>query len=101
MNPTQESSPSSLNGRGFIAVIGFNTLLQQLCGAETVKDIPGNSAIEWADTFMLTMAMTALGADTTIDKFKQAGAKPFLLALLLFVWLVIGGYLLTRFLVPA
>ena len=86
---------------GFIAVIGFNTLLQQLCGAETVKDIPGNSAIEWADTFMLTMAMTALGADTTIDKFKQAGAKPFLLALLLFVWLVIGGYLLTRFLVPA
>ena len=86
---------------GFIAVIGFNTLLQQLCGAETVKDIPGNSAIEWADTFMLTMAMTALGADTTIDKFKQAGAKPFLLALLLFVWLVIGGSLLARFLVPA
>ena len=86
---------------GFIAVIGLNTLLQQLCGAETVHDIPANRAIEWADTFMLTMAMTALGADTTIDKFKQAGAKPFLLAAMLFVWLVAGGYLLTRFLVPA
>ena len=44
-----------------------------------------------------TMAMTALGTDTSFDKFKQAGAKPFLLAFMLFVWLVIGGYLLTDF----
>ena len=49
---------------------------------------------------MLTMAMTALGAETSIDKFRQAGAKPFLLAALLFVWLLVGGYLLTKYLVP-
>lgn len=46
------------------------------------------------------MAMTALGAETSLDKFKQAGAKPFLLAGLLYVWLVGGGYLLAKYLVP-
>ena len=66
-----------------------------------MKEIPLNSAIEYIDTFMLTMAMTALGTDTNIEKFKQAGAKPFLLAGLLYVWLVGGGYLLTKWLVPA
>ena len=44
--------------------------------------------------------MTALGADTSFKKFKQAGAKPFALAALLWVWLIIGGYLMARFLVP-
>ena len=50
-----------------------------------------NGAIEYVDTFMLTMAMTALGTETSIDKFKHAGAKPFVLAGLLYVWLV-GAY---------
>ena len=44
------------------------------------------------------MAMTALGTDTSFDKFKQAGPRPFLLAFLLYIWLLGGGYLLTRFL---
>lgn len=85
---------------GFIGIICLNSLLQCLTGAETVKDIPLNGAIEYIDTFMLTMAMTALGTDTSIDKFKQAGAKPFVLAFLLYIWLVGGGYLLTKYLVP-
>ena len=76
--------------------LGINTLLQHLCGAATVKDIPLNGAIEYADTFMLTMAMTALGTDTGIDKFRQAGAKPFLLAAMLYVWLIVGGYFITQ-----
>ncbi len=83
----------------FIAVIGANTLLQALTGSATVKDIPLNHQIETADTFLLTMAMTALGTDTSIDKFRQAGAKPFLLAALLWAWLLAGGYLMARFLV--
>ena len=77
---------------GFIAVIGFNSL--GLLPASAVEFI--NSL----DTFLLTMAMTALGAETGIEKFKQAGAKPFLLATILFIWLTGGGYLLAKYLGP-
>lgn len=84
---------------GFIGIICLNSLLQYLFDAPTVKDIPLNGAIEYLDTFMLTMAMTALGAETSIDKFKQAGAKPFILAFGLFIWLVGGGFLLVKWLV--
>lgn len=82
---------------GFLAVIALNTLLQSMFDAPTVKDIPLNGAIEYLDTFLLTMAMTALGADTSIDKFKAAGAKPFVLAFMLYLWLVFGGYFITKY----
>lgn len=84
---------------GFIGIICVNSLLQYLCDAPTVKDIPLNGTIEYIDTFLLTMAMTALGTDTSIQKFKQAGAKPFLLAGMLYVWLVVGGYFITKYIV--
>ena len=64
-----------------------------------VREIPLNGVIEYADTFMLTMAMTALGTETNLAKFKQAGAKPFVLAGLLYVWLLVGGYYVTKYLV--
>ena len=85
---------------GFIGIICLNSLLQYLFGVDSVKEIPLNGAIEYIDTFMLTMAMTALGTDTSMEKFKQAGAKPFLLAGLLYIWLLGGGYLLTKWLIP-
>ncbi len=72
----------------FLAVIGFNSL--QVLPDSVV------SGILTADSFMLTMAMTALGAETSFDKFRKAGAKPFLLALLLFIWLIFGGYWLVK-----
>lgn len=78
---------------GFLAVIGFNSfgLLPE----------PIVEGINQFDTFLLTMAMCALGAETSFDKFKKAGAKPFLLAACLFVWLFFGGYLMVRWLLPA
>ena len=84
---------------GFSGIICLNSLLQYLFGVESVREIPLNGAIEYADTFLLTMAMTALGTETSIDKFRQAGAKPFVLAGLLYVWLVAGGYFVTKYLV--
>lgn len=77
---------------GFLAVIGFNSfdLLPQ----------PAISFINDFDTFLLTMAMTALGAETSIEKFKKAGVKPFLLASFLYIWLLAGGYLLVRYITP-
>ncbi|MFK3705599.1 putative integral membrane protein (TIGR00698 family) [Raoultella sp. BIGb0138] len=43
------------------------------------------------DTVLLAMAMAALGLTTHVSALKKAGAKPLLMALMLFVWLIIGG----------
>lgn len=71
----------------FIVVTGFNSL--------DLLPIKMVSTINVIDTFLLTMAMTALGMETHLSKFKQTGLKPLLLATVLFIWLVVGGYLLT------
>ena len=83
----------------FLLVIVVNSLLQ---GASFIPQdaLAGfTNGINSFDTFLLTMAMTALGAETTFDKFKQAGLKPFLLAAILFLWLTVGGYYITRLIV--
>lgn len=79
----------------FLLMIGANSLLQAACGGEAWLNA-ALKVIEFVSTFMLTMAMTALGCDTSIAKFRQAGARPFVLAAMLYVWLVVGGYLLVR-----
>lgn len=73
---------------GFIAVAGFNSF--HLVPEETVD------VINVADTFLLTMAMSALGMETNFSKFKSVGAKPLYLGGILFLWLLGGGYVLTR-----
>ena len=77
---------------GFLLVIGFNSF--------DLLPHPVVDFINQFDTFLLTMAMAALGAETSFDKFKQAGAKPFMLAAILYVWLLGGGYLMAKYLVP-
>lgn len=42
------------------------------------------------DTVLLAMAMAALGVTTHVSALKKAGAKPLLMALMLFVWLIVG-----------
>ena len=76
----------------FLVVIGFNSF--------NLLPVALVGWINQFDTFLLTMAMTALGAETSFDKFKKAGAKPFLLAAILFVWLIGGGYCLAKYVVP-
>ena len=75
----------------FLVVIAFNSF--DLLPESVV------SFINTFDTFLLTMAMTALGAETSIEKFKKAGAKPFVLALVLQLWLLTGGFLLAQWMV--
>jgi len=50
------------------------------------------------DTLLLAAAMAALGLETRVAKLRALGPKPLLLAALLWVWLIIGGALLVRFL---
>ncbi|MES2204352.1 MAG: YeiH family protein [Pseudomonadota bacterium] len=72
----------------FIVVVGFNSL--RLLPQSVLEIING------IDTFLLTMAMAALGIETNFVKVKQIGLKPIYFALFLFAWLIGGGYLLNQ-----
>lgn len=73
----------------FLVAVGFNSLnLLPKAAVDTINTI---------DTFLLAMAMAALGIETNLNKIKNVGMKPIYLALTLFVWLVVGGYALTKF----
>ena len=55
--------------------------------------------VDWindVDTFLLTMAMTALGMGTRFAKFKGLGMAPLYTALGMFAWLVIGGFVVVK-----
>ncbi|KAA8995268.1 YeiH family putative sulfate export transporter [Affinibrenneria salicis] len=43
------------------------------------------------DTWLLAMAMCAMGLTTRLSAIHHAGARPLLLGLLLFIWLIAGG----------
>ena len=75
----------------FIGMAGFNSLdLVPHAIVETINQI---------DTFLLTMAMTALGMGTIFSKFKGLGLAPLYTAGAMFVWLVIGGFVVTKLIV--
>ncbi len=72
----------------FIGMAGFNSLdLVPHTIVATINEI---------DTFLLTMAMTALGMGTIFAKFKGLGLAPLYTAGAMFVWLVIGGFVVTK-----
>jgi uncharacterized integral membrane protein (TIGR00698 family) len=70
----------------FIGMVVFNSLaLLPHAVVGTAIDV---------DTFLLAMAMGALGLTTQLAAIRRAGVKPLLLGALLFVWLVVGGALI-------
>lgn len=73
----------------FVVVIGINSL----------GVIPHSvvNAINAFDIFLLTMAMCALGMETSLEKVRKVGPRPFLLAALLAVWLGVGGFFAANF----
>ena len=74
----------------FIGMVVFNSLaLLPHAVVGTAIDL---------DTFLLAMAMGALGLTTQVTAIRRAGIKPLLLGGLLFVWLVGGGALINRLL---
>jgi uncharacterized integral membrane protein (TIGR00698 family) len=70
----------------FIAVVLVNSL------ALLPKTVV-SSAID-LDTFLLAMAMGALGLTTQVSAIRKAGMKPLLLGAILFAWLIAGGALI-------
>jgi uncharacterized integral membrane protein (TIGR00698 family) len=75
----------------FIGMVGFNSF----------HIVPQNivNIINQIDTFLLTMAMTALGMGTIFSKFQGLGLAPIYTALSIFIWLVIGGFIVTKLVV--
>ena len=80
---TQRALPFPWFALLFIAVALFNSF--HLLPAGWIAQI------NRLDTLLLAMAMAALGLTTHISAFKQAGVRPLLLGLLLFIWLLFGG----------
>lgn len=74
----------------FVAAAAVNSMIS----------IPSSiiSSIHALDIFLLTMAMGAIGMETTVAKFEEIGKKPFLLSFILFIWLVLGGWAIAYFL---
>ena len=72
----------------FVGMAGFNSL----------DLVPHNivAIINQIDTFLLTMAMTALGMGTIFAKFKGLGLAPLYTAASMFAWLVVGGFVVTK-----
>jgi uncharacterized integral membrane protein (TIGR00698 family) len=73
---------------GFIGMVLFNSL----------HWLPGSvvGPLTDLDTLLLAMAMAALGLTTRAAAIVHAGPRPLLLALVLFVWLIVGGALVNR-----
>jgi uncharacterized integral membrane protein (TIGR00698 family) len=90
--PGEASAPRKLTipwfAFAFIGVVSVNSF------ALLPRTFVGN-AIEF-DTFLLAMAMGALGLTTHLSAIRRAGMKPLLLGALLFAWLICGGALINN-----
>jgi len=78
----------------------FAILFLVMIGVNSLKIIPKDyiNYILTIDTFLLTMAMTALGMETSFKKFKEVGIQPFLMSFILFLWLIFGGVFIVKYL---
>ena len=72
----------------FIVASGVNSL--HVFSSAVIQNIDA------MDTILLSTAMGALGLRTHAGAIRQAGLKPLMLASMLFVFLIIGGYAVNR-----
>lgn len=78
---------------GFIAAAGINSL--------QVLPPAAMPVIQLVSQFTLAIAMAALGVQTRWSTIRQAGAGPMVLALILFLLLIVGGFFLNQWLIGA
>ena len=72
----------------FVLVAGLNS-----CGLLPARWV---AALVSLDTWLLTLAMAALGLRTQLSAIRQAGPRPLVLAAGLFLFLLVGGYGINR-----
>jgi uncharacterized integral membrane protein (TIGR00698 family) len=93
-----EGDAGAGSGRGKIAIPWFAVLFVVASGVNSLH-LLAPALVDWivqADTVLLAMAMGALGLRTHGGAIRQAGLKPILLASVLFLFLMTGGYVINR-----
>ncbi len=85
----------------FVGMAGVNSLITAYVDGSASESMAAFitstiANINEIDTFLLTMAMTALGMGTRFAKFKGLGLAPIYAAGTMFAWLLIGGYFITK-----
>jgi len=84
--------------KGRITIPWFALLFIVASGVNSLGLLPP-ALVHWIvqiDTVLLAMAMGALGLRTQASAIRQAGLKPILLASVLFLFLMVGGYAINR-----
>ncbi|MDU4352028.1 YeiH family protein [Phytobacter diazotrophicus] len=89
----KQLSPAADGGKSKITIPWFAVLFILVAVFNSFHLLPKSviDVLITVDTVLLAMAMAALGLTTHISALKKAGAKPLLMALALFVWLIVGG----------
>lgn len=86
---------------GFLVVVIINSYLPNLVpnviSSQTLENII--NVLRYICNVSLVFAMVALGLQVDFKKFASSGGKAFTLALILFVILIVGGFLLVKFLI--
>ncbi|PAU77153.1 YeiH family protein [Halomonas salipaludis] len=75
---------------GFMVMVGFNSVVDLPSSLHQTLVIAGQVA--------LAMAMAALGFETRLEKLKALGIRPFILGMILFAMLIVGGGLASQLL---
>lgn len=90
-------------GKPHITIPWFAVLFIAASAVNSLHFLPAAlvDALLQIDNVLLTTAMAALGLRTHVGAIRQAGAKPLMLATLLFAFLTIGGYAINRFVIYA
>ncbi|RKQ38541.1 YeiH family putative sulfate export transporter [Enterobacter sp. R1(2018)] len=89
----KQLAPAGASRAGKIAIPWFAVLFILVAIFNSFHLLPETlvNALVSLDTFLLAMAMAALGLTTHIGALRKAGVRPLLMALVLFVWLIVGG----------
>lgn len=82
-----------------IMIPWFAVIFVLMIGVNSLNILPAYviAVLNKIDIFLLTMAMAAIGMETNLKKLREVGIKPLYFALLIFLWLTVGVYLLVKF----
>lgn len=94
LNKQKSTTEGASEEKAKITIPWFAVAFVVAAGINSLDVIPQSIVHNLTElsVFLLTMAMGALGIETNFSKIKGVGIKPIILAVILFGWLIFGGY---------